>query len=80
MRFDPSASAGERAEARAEAGARLADVTSMPGVQLLEVVDDRAAPQATAKLDSNPLVEYAEPNWILRPWTPPIPAIDFSGG
>jgi hypothetical protein len=64
--FEPGTSASHRADARADAGARLVDVLPRSGVQVLAPRSGRTARAAIAELESRPDVAFAEPDRVRR--------------
>ena len=66
VQFKPGTSAGTRAAARAEAGARLVEVLPASGVQVLAPRAGRSARAAIAELDARRDVAFAEPDRIRR--------------
>ena len=71
VRFRGSASAGERREARSDAGTELDRPLRVRGAQLLEVTGRRDVAAAVRELEANPDVLYAEPNLQVRATTDP---------
>ncbi len=62
--FEPGTSASHRADARADAGARLVDVLPRSGVQVLAPRSGRTARAAISELESRPDVAFAEPDRV----------------
>ncbi|HEX7292985.1 MAG TPA: S8 family serine peptidase, partial [Solirubrobacterales bacterium] len=61
VRFEPGASAAERRDARRGAGVRFEDSLGLPRAELVEVEGSVAA--AVRRLESQPGVAYAQPNF-----------------
>jgi thermitase len=64
VKRDPGLTAADRADLRADVGARLVEVLRLPETEVVTVPADRAD-DALAKLNANPSVVYAEPD-LLR--------------
>jgi thermitase len=66
IRFERGVSDPERAELRRDLGAELQGRSSIPRVELLALHGGISVREAVAGLESEPVVEYAEPNFIRR--------------
>jgi len=66
VRFRSGASASERAAALAAEGARAAGGLGVPGLTRVKLSPGTAVAEAVARLEEDPDVLYAEPNYIRR--------------
>lgn len=66
VQFQPDASDGDRAAARAAVSAVQGRVMRAAGGRLERLTTALAVPDAVALLQTLPQVEFAEPNWIVR--------------
>jgi subtilisin family serine protease len=71
VRFEPGASAAERAAIRDAAGTELRRTLPVPGMQLLEIGPDRPVSEAEGLLERDDAVLYAEPNAVRRAFLRP---------
>jgi subtilisin family serine protease len=77
VRFAPGASPADRRIARAEAGVELVEPVALPHTQLVEV--DGSVPAAVVRLEDQPGVVYAQPNYRYEAMAAPAPDDTFFG-
>ncbi len=77
VRFERGATRADRRDARRAAGAELGDALSIPRVQLLEV--HGSVQDAVRRLEGQPGVAYAQPNYRYQALAVPEPDDSFFG-
>ena len=71
VQFDRDADAGERADARADAGTADPENLGSRGLEVVRISDDNSVGQTIRELESDPSVKFAEPNTIDHPFAEP---------
>jgi subtilisin family serine protease len=71
VRFDESATAADRAGARRQVDGRFASALPVAGTQVVQLPVGASPPAAAAALETDPAVDYAEPDWLYWPTATP---------
>jgi subtilisin family serine protease len=69
--FSDSASSGDRADARAQAGTRIEASLRLDGAQVVQTTGGQSVAAAARELNADPAVDYAEPNYVYSVQTTP---------
>ncbi len=75
VKRDPGMSAAERADVRADAGVRLAEMLPLPDAEVV-TAPAADADAALRDLNADPDVRYAERDTVMRAFAPPAPRTD----
>lgn len=71
VRFEPGTSPARRADVRDEVGAQAIEGLGLGGLQLARVTDGDSVAEAVDELEANPVVRYAQPNFVHQPMSIP---------